>query len=309
MINRKKIIAIVHLYYKDMWPQIKDHLDSMSDYAYDLVVSMPKENSSIKETILSFKSNTVFVESENVGYDIWPFIKVLKNINLDEYDYLVKLHTKRDMGKIIAIIDNKYFFRGVKWREFLLSFIKDKNTFNTCIKAFENDDTLGMVNNKRLFDTTSIKTKDPHQKFCLNKAKELLKDKANLMINPCDYVKYVAGTMFMCRASLLKPLQKIDIGIDNFSTADRKNENDLAHVVERLFGWTITSQGFCISDPFSTFSDDLKNIPHSFLCRVISFPIRHRMVSKLIRFVFRKDKKEKEICYRLFKITILKKKL
>lgn len=309
MTSNKKIIAVVHLYYKDMWPQIKEHLDSISDYAYDLVVSMPKENSSIKETILSFKNDTVFVESENVGYDIWPFVKVLKNINLDDYDYLVKLHTKRDMGKIVAIIDNKYFFRGAKWREFLLSFVKDKKTFNTCISAFENDKTLGMVNNKRLFDTTSLKSKDPHQKFCLNKAKELLKENANLIAQPDSYVKYVAGTMFICRASLLKPLLKMNIGIDNFSTADRKNENDLAHVVERLFGWTITSQGFKIADPFSTFSDDLKNMPHSILCRIVTFPIRHRLVSKIFRFIFRIDKNEKVVCYRLFKVTIFRKKI
>lgn len=226
---------------------------------------------------------------ENRGYDIWPFIKALKTVNLDEYEFLIKVHTKRDMGKIVAIIDNKYFFRGQYWRNMLLSFISSKDNFHKCLVAFK-DPAVGMINNHRLFDRTRETTDNPHLVYCLNESRKLLSE-VGISAKPCDEVKYVAGTMFICRAAIFKPLQEMNFDVNQFAVVNRKNENDLAHVMERVFGWLVTSQGYSIADPYSRFNESFRFFFHSSYCRFLMFKLRHRWFSKFVRFFSRIEDK------------------
>ncbi len=306
--NTQKILVIMHIYYEDMCEVLLSKLRNIKDYDFDLVATCHYFSPKLKNQIRAFKQDTTFFEVENVGYDLWPFFKALQSVNLDDYKYLIKIHTKRNITGDTAIIDNRFFFRGSKWREYLLSFMASKKAFESCMKAFEADDRLGMISNYRLFDTTSIDSHDPHQKLCFDRARMLI-EKCGLTPEPSDKITYIAGTMFMVKAELFKPLLKLKLIASDFSKADRTNENDFAHALERVLGWCVLSQQQKIGCPFTDIRDYLKNLPHSLWCRFITIPVRYRFLHKIIRFVYRKDTKGDFVIYRVFKVTVRKVKI
>lgn len=281
----KKFLVIAHVYYHEMWSMLDNCIQNLPKGSFDLIVTTTSNIDSLSSKVRNHYPQARVELCENRGYDIWPFIKVLKTVNLAQYEFLIKFHTKRDMGKIIAIIDNKYFFRGQHWRNMLLSFISSKENFDKCLDAF-NDPSVGMINNHRLFDRTRETTDNPHLVYCLDEARKLLSE-VGINAKPYDEVEYVAGTMFICRSAIFKPLQQMIFDVNQFGVVNRKNENDLAHVMERVFGWLVTSQGYSITDPYSTFNESFRFYFHSAFCRLLLFKLRHRWFSKFVRFFSR----------------------
>ncbi|MGN0902575.1 MAG: rhamnan synthesis F family protein [Succinivibrio sp.] len=301
----KKILVVAHIFYHEMWPLIADKIENIKGYDFDLVVSTTSNLEELTDRVHErFPSAKVHLV-ENRGYDIWPFIKVLECVNLSDYDYVVKLHTKRDMGKTVAIIRDKFFFRGTKWRDFLLSFVSTKEIFDICISTFETNPKVGMINCHRLFDSTKKSSQDPHLIYCREETNKLLKS-VGISVDSDASVNYIAGTMFICRAKILEPLLRMNLSSERFGPANRQNENDLAHVTERLFGGLTTSQGYVLTDPYTSFLDDLKFFPHCLKCRLFLLLVRHRFLSKVCRFLFRIDTKNEEKIIKIFKIAVFR---
>lgn len=278
----KKFLVIAHVYYHDLWNLLDRCIQNLPKDSFDLIVTTTSNIDELSSKVKEHYPNAKVELCENRGYDIWPFIKVLKTVNLDEYEFLIKVHTKRDMGKTVVIIDKKYFFRGQYWRNMLLSFISSKENFHKCLEAFK-DPAVGMINNHRLFDRTRETTDNPHLVYCLNESRKLLSE-VGISAKPCDEVKYVAGTMFICRAAIFKPIQEMNFDVNQFAVVNRKNLNDLAHVMERVFGWIVSSQGYSITDPYSSFKEAFRFFFHSSYCRLALFKLRHRWFSKCVRF-------------------------
>lgn len=303
-----KFLVILHIYYEYMWQELKSYLLNLEEGSYDLVVTLSKENEELKKEILLLNPNSKIILCENRGYDVWPFIKALKEVNLDNYKYLIKLHTKRDLPKDVnIIIADKYFFKGSRWRSLLLSFISSKENLDKCVKTLDENESVGMINSKMLLDKTKFKQRfrDPHLKYCINEAKRLL-DSIDVDVKPASYVEYIGGTMFIARADIFKPLLKLGLKAEDFRTVERDNENELAHVIERVMGWLVTSNGYTFDDPYTT-KEFLKSLRwESFVCRIQTIPIRHRLLNKTIRFLFRCDKVEDYREIRVFKIKLFK---
>ena len=303
-----KFLVILHIYYEYMWPELKSYILNLEENSYDIVVTLSKDNEDLRKDILALNPQAKILLVENKGYDVWPFIKALRNVNLDNYKYLIKLHTKRDMPRDrIILIGTKYFFRGSRWRSLLLSFISLKDNFNKCVECMDKDESIGMVGNKMLLDTIKFKQRfrDPHLKYCIEEAKKMML-KMGIEPIPSDRVYYIGGTMFMCRTSIMKPLLKLDISAEDFKIVERDNENEPAHVLERVFGWLVTSAGFSFADPFTTRNDIIHQLPENIQCRIFTFLVRHRYISKCVRFLFRCDKIDGYREIKVFKIKLFK---
>ena len=85
----------------------------------------------------------------------------------------------------------------------------------------DKDESVGMVGNKMLLDTTKFKQRfrDPHVKYCIEEAKKMML-KMGIEPIPSDRVYYIGGTMFMCRTSIMKPLLKLDISAEDFKIVE-----------------------------------------------------------------------------------------
>ena len=93
-----KTLCIVHVFYPDFWPEIASCLRNVED-PMDLVVTYVDETKGIPEMVRRDFPSAKFLLCENRGFDIWPFLKALQAVNLQDYSVLIKLHTKRDVKR------------------------------------------------------------------------------------------------------------------------------------------------------------------------------------------------------------------
>ena len=237
-INMKPILVCVHLFYPEMWPELKKCVLNVANYPFELYVTMVKHALDVEEDILQTFPKAHIQIVENRGYDCGPFIEVLNQVDLDLYSYVVKLHTKRDLrlGAYFGAFD----VSGVKWRRYLLNFCATQENFEKTLQAFKQYPRLGMVDDFRLFSHNKKSDLFAHQR-----ALELLQ-KLNLKTKSFTFV---SGTMFVCRAKLLKPLQKLKLKLSDFEISSANvHGGQLAHAMERLLGYVVAAQNFVIGD-------------------------------------------------------------
>ena len=76
----KKILVVVHIYYVDQLDLIIQSLKNIP-IEYDLYVTIGADDKQmVKKTLAAFKPDCHFISVDNVGYDVWPFIKVINQI-------------------------------------------------------------------------------------------------------------------------------------------------------------------------------------------------------------------------------------
>ena len=247
-----KIIIHAHIFYVDLWKEIKEYLKNLKQYKYDLFVTIANDDEELKNDILSFNPSAKIFLVENVGFDIYPFVFFLNQVNLDDYDFIIKLHTKKDSINN-TIINNYFSLKGSVWRRYLFSILEEEN-FEKNMLAFKSDKKLGMVGDFRL-----IVKKDLHDKKADKIAKAFMKEH-NLLYKKNS--SFVAGTMFIVRAKLMQTLKNTNLNISDFeiSSSNIKGET-FAHALERIFGYIVYSQGFYIDDPMHTNYEKMKYIP------------------------------------------------
>jgi len=233
---KMKILVHLHLYYIDMLPEMLDYLRSLEGRDYDLCVTVVKEDTELREKLLAFKPETKILTVENRGYDLAPFLSVLHDVDLDKYDYLIKLHTKRDLPRPAYLPDGK--FTGSEWRECLMGFLKNKQAFDRTMEIMEKKPDIGMLSHWKLIINAGKEDREA------NRRAEGIMQKIGLQ--PQQKL-FVAGTMFICRAELMKPLLKLNYAVNDFDVpAADHSGGTLAHALERVLGWIIYAQKYQI---------------------------------------------------------------
>ncbi|MFI3244203.1 MAG: rhamnan synthesis F family protein [Akkermansia sp.] len=231
-----KILTHVHVYYQDMWPELAQKLQSVQGCELDLQITVTQEDETFKSTILTQFPRASVSIVENRGFDIRPFVQLIQRIHLDSYDYVIKIHTKRDTAKNKI---GKRILLGSDWRNASLSFLDSPEIFAKNISYFENNPQCGMIASHLL--TLDIATN------CTSINQERLGQLLNdYQQTPVPHSCFVAGTMFMARASAMKPLQALDP--DAFEEYVQR-DGLFAHTVERFMGHIIYAQGMSIQDP------------------------------------------------------------
>lgn len=239
-----KILVIIHIYYSNQVDLILNSLNNIS-LPYDLYCSIGNkpEYQKIKNKILALNQDAHIVDVSNVGYDIWPFVHIINTIDLSQYEYMVKLHTKRDMDRALPInLGNGFYIEtGSWWRDNLLAFISTKDNFNKCIEALKNP-KIGMCTRFNLIHNA------PNHCGVLNYARSQYPQ----YILDLDNYSFVAGTMFVAKVAPFQILKDMNISENLFDKASEKHETQFAHVIERIIGAIIYKSGMIITDPFTT---------------------------------------------------------
>lgn len=226
-----KILVHLHLYYQNMLPEMLGHLANLDGYDYDLYVTIVKPEEQSINQLKTFKPDSKIIAVENRGYDVAPFVHVLQQVDLDSYDYIIKIHTKQTL-KSKAYLPNVTFVKN-QWRNLLFGFMENKEQFRQTIALFEDQD-VGMVSHYNLIIKAKTEDKVANQRADGLMQKMCLVSKEK---------KYVAGTMFMVRAGLFKPLQNHPHQMEDFELYNQDVlGGSLAHAYERLFGYAISAQ-------------------------------------------------------------------
>lgn len=233
----KRLLVILHVYYQEQVDWFIDKLKNIHDCSWDLIVTYSDLQESTAGKIRSFKDDAVFLEVENVGYDVWPFIKVIKSIDLKEYDLVMKLHTKnRDNYKVKI---NGLKLIGESWRNLLVDgLLKSRNQFAKCLDIFANNPDAGMVCSYELLVLPSMKYQED---TCLLSA-----ETKRIGITRQRQI-FCCGTMFIAKPECLEPI--IGAELDNTVWGEGSKSHSsasLAHVYERVFGAAVSETGYKI---------------------------------------------------------------
>ncbi len=211
----KKLLVHLHIFYHNQVDYILEKLKNISEVGFDLFITYVEDNNETKEKFLNFKPDTVFIKLPNVGYDIWPFLYILKNTNLDDYDYVLKLHTK-----------SKDKSGDFYWRDDLFDAILGSvSQFKKCIKLIDKN-KAGIVAAKNRI--ALMRGRWPEDTYLFDE----VCDRLNI-----EKIRksFVAGTMFLSRASLLKSVRDLNFKEADFKTPAKSHScGTVSHVAERL---------------------------------------------------------------------------
>lgn len=234
----KPVAVHLHLYYTELWDELCCQLKNLGDTPYKLFVTLVAENQPLQQKIKNFAPSAEILIVPNMGYDIGPFIEFLNRIDLNDYSYVLKLHSKHPTNGVATKFNylpvSRYY-----WKVLLSeSLIGSPKIWQKNLCAFDKDNHLGMIGSPPL-----IKKTDHTDAAFLPIIGQQLK---RIGLPEQNNFSFVAGTMFIVRSSLLRVLQNM-YHISDFQITDGQIRNGtFAHVFERLFGAIIYAQGYYI---------------------------------------------------------------
>jgi hypothetical protein len=242
--RRKRLAVHLHLYYMDQADFLLDKLRVIKSYSHDLFVTMAERNPETQAKILAFDKDAKIMATKNIGADIWPFIKVLDSVDLDDYDFVVKIHSKRFCDSGWRLPQSRMKIRGYKWRDYSLSFLSPRS-FAKTMAAFAGDRNLGMVCDWRILLTECQKF--AWDRNACDKTLAFMKERGL----PGGSITYPAGTMFIARAGQFGAIKNLDLKESDFSEFVSGTSGRLPHVLERLCGSVFANAGYAVADVYT----------------------------------------------------------
>ncbi len=264
IIKKSKVAIILHLYYIEMWEEIKTYFQKI-DQSFDLYVSIIQHNAPFKkEILLDFPNANVYV-FQNQGRDVGPFLEIMNQVYYLDYEYILKIHSKK----------SPHARNGDEWRNYSYeSLMGSSEIVNKVIQSFDNDDKLGVVTGfknvfsfkkwglgsnelamKQLSSLLGIE-KDFKilRSYCKQHEEEQYGDwEENLLrFNTEEDILshkflFPAGTMFWFKPAALKGLLDIGWGLNDFPTEAGQLDGTMAHAIERMVGLITNTNGYTIS--------------------------------------------------------------
>lgn len=264
-----KVLVHLHVFYHDQVDYFIDKLKNIKACDWDLVVTYSEYDQTTEGKIKAFRPDVRFLEVENVGYDVWPFIKLLQQTDVSQYGYVMKLHTKGPSSKVYRI--NGLFLSRYRWRDLLVdAIVGSEARFNRCMRMMEQDADCGFVCAYEMGKDLS--------KNVLEDLVMLQDEARRIGVSRTDGI-YIAGTMFLARMDALKLIKEAEITPAMFGGHDSRSHvgASLAHVYERLLCYAMYDAGYglrrVVTRPLAAFSVML-----------------HRALAPLLKFTFSLDR-------------------
>jgi lipopolysaccharide biosynthesis protein len=220
------IAVLIHLYYPELWPIFASKIKQIPKNSYDLFVSIPKEKSYIKKTILSeFKDANIFTVP-NRGRDVLPFIMIARNLSSAGYKKVLKIHSKKSTHRT----------DGNVWlNQMLESLLPNKPKVLEKVITTLDDPRVGVIGPEEQyislpvnFDANSI-----HIQEIIN---HLIDAEASLKIDvKRGEYGFFAGTMFWARLDAIDDIFRVSQKISNYELEKGQIDGTYAHALERVF--------------------------------------------------------------------------
>lgn len=230
-----KLLTVLHIFYHEQVDYFIDKLSNVNGIDWDLVVTYSSYSAETEAKLRDFKPDLMMVEVGNAGYDVWPFIQVIQNVDFSEYDYVMKLHTKGQSKQRL----NGLHFKEWLWRDLLVNAIlRSKKRFASCINLLEKSPDVGMLCSYELY-------KD--MEGVLPEESDMLKEEVErISLDICEG-SFCAGTMFLARLDAFKRLKDIEFTDELWGNLNKSHgSGTLAHVYERILCLMVVAEGYKI---------------------------------------------------------------
>ncbi len=220
----QKIAVVFHAYYLEMVPEILDYISNIP-VDFGLFISTPKSNKKELEKILLGKGIKQFeLAVTEIGYDIFPFVQLLKKLKIRDYSLICKVHTKKGDKPL-----------GDYWYKILFnSILGSRQSVVNILHTFSVDNHIGMIGSADVYKSAQ-RLMYGNEDFI-----EQIIDASNIGIDPKQEWGFFAGSVFWARLSVFETLidnSEIDeVLLNDFHNQKTGCASSSFHAMERFFG-------------------------------------------------------------------------
>lgn len=234
-----RIAVLAHLYYDDMVDEIMGYVTNIP-YPYDLYVTTntSEKKKRIDESLSKYVLSHVEVRvtEQNRGRDMGSLFITLRDVLLSgKYDYACRVHSKKSP-------QNSYNMSLLFKRHMFDNLLYSKGYVENIIALFERDPLLGMV----MPPVVQIAYPTLGHAWFANR-KPAKRWAEVLGITACfDDSTPMApyGTMFWFRPEAVSRITEHEFEWTDFGPEPNHVDGSLAHVLERLLGYSVMSKGY-----------------------------------------------------------------
>ena len=232
-IANARIAAVIHLFYLDLFEEILDELENISE-PFDLYITTPFEAyiPKILDAVCRRGQSAVVVLCRNKGRDVGPFIALYRTGRLGRYDAVLKLHTKK----------SRYSDQGDYWRRELYKPL--------C------GDSMTVLRTLQLIRKRGCGLIGP-EKYFLRSAEfwGANRSRLGMILQSCGVhyagdgpeLAFFAGTMFWFSPKALSAIYTAKGGAVEFELENGMQDGTLAHAWERSFCLIARAAGYGVS--------------------------------------------------------------
>jgi len=214
--TRAPFAVVLHLYYPELWPEIKDQLVG-AGIEFDLFVSLSGDASTpggIAKDILAAYPDARIALVPNKGRDMLPFVLAANSGALLKYRAVAKIH-----GKLSPHLPN-----GTRWRRRLIAGLFPPD----CAERLDVFDDLGSA---QLWTADSATLRgDEWWGSNRRRAAEIYE------VSLPERLSFPAGGMFWVKPSLIARLASLGLNLTDFEDEMGFVDGTTAHAIERLMG-------------------------------------------------------------------------
>lgn len=224
------VAIVVGLYYDELWTDFESRLSRLS-MPFTLIVTTARERPQLADRIRARFPDAKIVNCPNRGRDVGPFIQLLRDGHLDNYDLICKVHGKRS----VALGPQAVF--GEIWRRSMLNdLLGSDSQVRAIVNRFAAEPSVGLIGPAR------FRLPNEYRRSYVDtwgQGNELMtKELAAKLGCPNEefVLDFFAGTMFWIRKDLLDLLKPLNLSLDSFPDERGQTDGALQHALERLFG-------------------------------------------------------------------------
>lgn len=226
--TKLKIAVHIHLFY----PKLTGHYIRLLrnfPYNFKLIITSCSDFPEVKEKFQKAFKDVEYRVVPNKGRDLGAFIYALNEFNLEQYDLIIKLHSKSNKGQNLIspwLINNHQVLNRRYWRNSMeYALAGNKKQSAKLVKIFEEGKT-GLAGAKRFFTENDKNTSEKETAATFAICEKL---------GTVKKIAFFAGTIFAVKGEILAPLKAFSI--DDFKAINESSENtSVEYCLERIFG-------------------------------------------------------------------------
>ncbi len=214
-----KLAVVIHAFYLEILEEIITELQGVTNCQIKLFVTTPLDKKQSASSLLQASDlDYHLLAVENRGRDVLPFLKIMKSVIEEGFEYFVKVHTKR----------SKHREDGDKWRSDLYSKLITPLAIDNAMNIFKDQDKVGIIGPEGHIVPMNFywgSNAENVEKLCY---------RMGIKLDDIRDLNFVAGTMFFARIDALKPLMSLGLTDDDFDLENGQVDGTVAHAIERI---------------------------------------------------------------------------
>lgn len=236
----KKVLAIIHVYYDDLWEYDFKYLKNIPEYV-DILITTDTDNKKefFEENVARhLKNNTKVIKIYSRGRDMASLLVASRDI-VKNYDYFCFMHDKKPHAN--DVVTWAKTFRDVLWESNLAS----ESYVNNIIREFDENSSIGLIVPPRIY----------HGNFFHGYINNYWVENFDLVLNLLEQMgintpinksnpPLSLGNCFWAKYDALEPIFDLYLDYTDFSQEPMPLDGTISHAIERSYPYIAASRDY-----------------------------------------------------------------